>query len=541
MTRSCVQRLLAVFFAIGVGASASAQDHDWPMYQHDARRTGFNAAETKINRTSAGLLRLKCAFHAGDSITASPVVIDFADFDGQGPRKVVYVGSADEKFYAIDAADCSEIWHFQADPAPGIGYNMFVGSAFVDRARGRLYVAGGFTLYALDLFGKVRDGSGGVAPIWKWTTGRNPSGATHGGGEIESSPLVVGDRVYFGSDLDGAIAGVNPLYPALFAVNADTGALEWYWRPSEIGSCGDVWSSVAADPELGLLYFDTSDCGTGHQGLYNESVIALPIAPTAPLDGERRTDAPSWYHQPRDVDPYDYDFGSSPLLFDRGGAKYLGVGGKDGFYYVMPRDAAAVAGTYRDAAPPSGWKTRVVRGGFAGGFIGSTATDGDLIWGGTALLDTPPGPNPQAQPPYLHAFDAATGSIVWQQVATGPTFAPTTAAPGVVFVGSTDGIFSAVDALTGQLLFMFPGIGAISSGAAISDGEVFVGAGTTAKAYGLGEGPLNALLVFALPDGAPAADPNVPPPLPPATWPLGVVEYPAAIFPDGTTPATPTP
>lgn len=514
--------------------AAAANPHDWPMYQHDIRRSGYDPKESKVNRTSVGLLRLKCAFHAGDAITASPAVIHFDDFNGQGPRKVVYVGSADENFYAIDAADCSKIWNFTADPAPGLAYHMFVSSAFVDLERRQVYVGGGYTMYALDLYNGTLK--------WKWSTALNPpDGTTHGGGEIETSPLLVGDKVYFGSDRDGvspSVSSTGNVYPALFAVNAGSGTLEWYWRPSTMGSCGAIWSSVSADPDLGLLYFGTADCGRAVQGPYNESVIALPIEPPpGSVDSltKRRADLPSWYYQPWYLDPYDVDFGSTPLLFDRDGVQYLGIGGKDGFYYVLRRQGGTTPGEFRNPE----WKTRVVRGGFGGGFVGSTATDGNTIWGATALFDLPPGPNPQVQPPFVHAFDAAGGQILWQQVVTGPTFAATTAVPGVVFIGSIDHSFTAVDADTGQVLFAFPASATVSSGAAISDGEVFVGTGT--KGFGSGEGPTGSLFVFALPDGAPKANPNEPPPLPPAAWPLGVLQYP---IPDRSTPnpkATPTP
>ncbi|MGH7900067.1 MAG: hypothetical protein ACREQQ_19080, partial [Candidatus Binatia bacterium] len=98
-----------------------------------------------------------------------------------------------------------------------------------------------------------------------------------------------------------------------------------------------------------------------------------------------------------------------------------------------------------------------------------------------------------------------------------------------------------LDAETGQVLWVWPVFGAVSSGGAISDGELFIGAGTTAKAYGLGQGPLNGLFAFALAPGAPSSpDANLPPKLPPAVWPLGVLQMPVPA--DGTTPAvTPTP
>lgn len=537
---------LVAAVALAVAATAAPCDaasiHDWPMYGHDIRRSHFNPVETRIHRSSAPFLRPKWVFHTGNAVTASPVVVHLDDSDndpanGLTPKKVVYVGSADESFYAVDAADGKELWRFQADPAPGIAYNMFVSSAFVDQGRGVLYVGGGFTMYALNLYeGPANDAT---RVRWRWST------AARGGGEIESSPVMIADpdtgrgTVYFGSDLDGVIEGASPHYPALFAVDADAGELRWYWRPSVIANCGDVWCSVAVDPEEGLLYFDTSDCGRSHQGLYNEAIIALSIEPAGALAADlRRTDGPDWYYQPRDLDPYDYDFGSTPLLFDRAGKKYLGVGGKDGFYYAVERQLAATPGHFRDAT----WKTRVVRGGFGAGFIGSTAVDDSgRIFGATALFDTPPSPNPQVQPPYLHAFDAVTGAILWQQVASGPTFAATTAVRGVVFIGSTDGTFMALDAETGQVLWAVPAIGAVSSGAAVSDGEVFVGGGTAAVSYGFGQGPINALHAFALaPDAPSSPDPDMPPKLPPATWPLGVVEYPYP--PDGTTPPpTPTP
>jgi hypothetical protein len=104
-----------------------------------------------------------------------------------------------------------------------------------------------------------------------------------------------------------------------------------------------------------------------------------------------------------------------------------------------------------------------------------------------------------------------------------------------------DGIIQAIDSETGQLLWLFPAIGAVSSGGAVSDGELFIGAGTTATSYGLGQGPINALMAFTLLPGAPAAPmATVPPSLPPIVWPLGVLQMPYP--PDENTPAhTPTP
>jgi outer membrane protein assembly factor BamB len=529
--------LLAATFTASVESARADEADDWPMYQHDAKRTGFNGHESKINRTSVGLLHLKWIFHpddlqtlaAGtlpdDSFTASPVVVSFSDptgfKDGQSHPRVVYIGSANKNFYALDAETGKEVWHFTADPvAVSLSYNMFVSSAYVDKTRNQLYVGGGFTMYALDLKSGARK--------WSWST------AERGGGEVESSPILVGNTVYFGSDLDSTTPpnGGGPNYPAVYAVDAAGGGLRWFWRPASGAhpTCGDVWSSISADPDEGLLYFDTSDCNSADPG--DEAVIALAIDPATALTAlNERTDDRNWFFKPRASDVYDYDFGSTPLLFEHGADKYLGVGGKDGSYYVIRREKSAAANTPRCPT----WQKRVVRGGFAGGFIGSSAVDVQgRIFGATALLDTPsfpPSPNPPVQPPYMHAFDPfGANPVLWQQILPGPTFAATTAINGVVFIGGVDGVLHGLDAETGQLLWTSPGFGATSSGAAVSGGDVFVGGGTTGD--GLSEVVLGGVLAFTLPDGAPAEIDGVPPKLPPSTWPLGVVEVPPPIATD---------
>ena len=59
-----------------------------------------------------------------------------------------------------------------------------------------------------------------------------------------------------------------------------------------------------------------------------------------------------------------------------GVATFLGAGGKDGTYYSL--DPAT--GHLR-------WATNVVFGGFSGGFIATTAYDGQRVYGATALGD----------------------------------------------------------------------------------------------------------------------------------------------------------
>ncbi len=81
-------------------------------------------------------------------------------------------------------------------------------------------------------------------------------------------------------------------------------------------------------------------------------------------------------------------------------------------------------------------------GGSAGGFIGTDAYTGSMIVAATALGDEGAG-TPQAceeknpadvfiQNPAMHAFDAATGKVLWQ-VNGVQSFGSTTVAGGLVF------------------------------------------------------------------------------------------------------------
>jgi hypothetical protein len=74
----------------------------------------------------------------------------------------------------------------------------------------------------------------------------------------------------------------------------------------------------------------------------------------------------------------DFDFGASPNLIDLGFGRYVGIGGKDGTYYLLDRLTFHPQGRLI-------WSARVVFGGDEGGFIGSTAVDGSGVFGATAI------------------------------------------------------------------------------------------------------------------------------------------------------------
>src|SRR5215831_18774617 len=69
-----------------------ATSGDWPMYLAGPGRSGYNSAETVINKTSAPNLKLHWQYHSGGNISTQPVVV----------KGVIYWGSWDGYEHATD-------------------------------------------------------------------------------------------------------------------------------------------------------------------------------------------------------------------------------------------------------------------------------------------------------------------------------------------------------------------------------------------------------------------------------------------------------
>src|SRR5437762_9336132 len=67
------------FVALNARAVSSpkfAQSGDWPMYLAGPGRSGYNSAETVINKTTAPNLVLHWQYHSGGNISTQPVVVN---------------------------------------------------------------------------------------------------------------------------------------------------------------------------------------------------------------------------------------------------------------------------------------------------------------------------------------------------------------------------------------------------------------------------------------------------------------------------------
>jgi glucose dehydrogenase len=98
----CVAKI-ALGLLVLMGGNLSAKE-DWPMYGRNLSHT-FSNEESLITPSNLSSLQPAWFFQTGDVVTASPTVVD----------GVVYVGSWDGYFYALDANSGSLKWKFQVD------------------------------------------------------------------------------------------------------------------------------------------------------------------------------------------------------------------------------------------------------------------------------------------------------------------------------------------------------------------------------------------------------------------------------------------
>ncbi len=524
-----------VAIAPGNLETPDTQVPDWPTLAGGADRRFFNPHESWLTPSTAGNLVEKWRFEADAVVTASPSIAP-VEMPGGVTRRVVFVSSWDGFIYAIDFDSGDEIWRHAWEDQPGSSFPA-AGSATVTDVDGEriVLIGAGEILYAIEAAtGTER---------WRFTAGTGcrdpqtgePPGLCGFSGErnqIESTPLVTGGTAYVGMDVNDVATGKG----GFFAIDVRDGTLTWYFdvetgatcRPdpsdeirrfdgyhstAELGlpinffetrsgcdhdraptGCGNIWSSAAHDPGRRMLYFGTSNCDTDDDPNtpapgptmppYDEALVAIGA------DG-----VPAWRWRPREVDPDDLAFGAVPNLFtiDVDGVEtdVVGIGGKDGTYYVVDRDGHNERnGVSWDDADPSAlpyWSKNVVPGGAIGGIIATASVDQDAR---RVMFSTAPGEDVLApQRPTVHALDIDTGDVIWQndEAASFPegdaSYGPTSAVPGVAIVGSViSPHLRLYDSTSGELLFDEvigqPGtFSGIASGSAVIDGTLVVGAG----------------------------------------------------------------
>ena len=257
---------LAAMLGLLAGAPASAAELAAAMFLCDPVHSGVHAAD------ALGIkLAPRWRFRTNQLNRSTPVVMD----------GVVYVGSNNGRFYALDAASGKPRWAFAA-AGP-------VNSSATVRA-GVVYFADDHAVYALD----ARTG----AKRWRARFGPDVAHPGHDWDFFQSSPTVAGGRLYVGSG-DGnlyafdaatgatawtfatkgrvrstpAVAGgtvyVGSFDGNLYAISAESGTLRWHFKTKGNADfpIGEVQSSPSVDGTTvffgsrdGFLYAVDSGC-----------------------------------------------------------------------------------------------------------------------------------------------------------------------------------------------------------------------------------------------------------------------------------------
>jgi alcohol dehydrogenase (cytochrome c) len=470
----------------------SPLDTPWTTYSGDYRSLRHSALK-QIAVDNVARLRPAWIYQAEQqgSLNASPLVVDGVMFLTELPATVT----------ALDARTGRVLWRYRH--ALPEGHAVLWNNRGVAVGLGVVYYAShDGHLLALDAV------SGRL--LWSRRVADHTAGYA-----LAAAPLLVANKVIVGST-----TGTRAVRGFLDAYQARTGEKLWrFWTipaPGEPGGdtwAGDSWRTggVGAwltgsfDPELNLLFWGAGSAVPVYDGearagdnLYAGSLLALNVD----------TGALRWHFQFTPHDRWDFDGCHIPILLDREFRgrmrKLVLTANKNGFYYVLDRTTgefhhgspfvrqnwaqgldAAGKPIVREAAIPSDDWT-VVRPTEQGGTTWSSPTfspqtglvyltvrdeamrvkriaaplaAGEVFnWGGA--IDRLRAPDDFFG---LRALQWDTGELRWEFKVAQPTYSGLlSTAGGLVFGGSTDGNFFALDAADGRAVWHFQTGGPVS-------------------------------------------------------------------------------
>jgi alcohol dehydrogenase (cytochrome c) len=503
--------------------NARAEPHNWLMYSGNYSSQRYTELD-KIHSRNVNQLRMQWAYQLRviDRAETTPLVVD----------GVMYVTEAPSTVIALDARTGTRYWRYDHEMPEDLNYCCGRNNRGVAVLGDRLFLG---TLDAHLVALDARTGN----VLWDVDVADEKAGYSKTG-----APLVVGDKV-----ITGIAGGEFGIRGFVDAYDAETG--ERVWRrytipgPGEPGNetwDGDSWRTGGSptwvtgsyDPELDLVYWGTGNPGPDWNGevrlgdnLYSDCVLAID-----PDTGEL-----VWYFQFTPHDIHDWDATQIPVLADSRFAgedrKLMLWPNRNAFFYVLDRETGEfllgkpyAKQTWAEGLDHKGRPIRIpgtdpteegnvvspsIGGGsnwwspsysprtdllYVNAYDGETKyyirdeeyVEGEQYMGGG-------GETPLAADKYhsaIRAISPQTGDMVWEYpIQPRSTAGVMSTAGDLVFSGTVDGYFFAVDALTGEDRWHV-NLGARVHAAPMSyavDGKQYV-----AIAAG------NVLYTFALPD-----------------------------------------
>jgi PQQ-dependent dehydrogenase (methanol/ethanol family) len=379
----------------------------------------------------------------------------------------VFFNTLDNQTIAVDAASGSELWRAKL---------------------GDIRLGETMTMAPLVVKNKVLVGnSGGEFGVRGWLTA------------LDAATGKTAWRAWStGPDSDVLIgAQFKPFYPQ--DRGKDLGVSSWPPEAWKIGG-GNVWGWISYDPELDLIYY-----GTANPGPWNPEQRPGDNRWTSGLFARRPdTGEAVWFYQFSPHDLHDYDGVNENILIDaeiggkprkvlvhpdRNGHVYLmdrtsgevlsanafvkvttssGVDLKTGRLRYEPSKEPKVGKTVREICPtspggkdwqPSAYspRTRLVYIPHQNLCQDSQTSQVSYIAGTPYVgADVKMYPGPGGHRGMFTAWDPIAGKVVWQKQETFPVWSGALATAGdLVFYGTMEGWFKAVDAKSGAVLWQY--------------------------------------------------------------------------------------
>jgi len=363
----------------------------WPMFGHDASRTGYTDSPAPSTVNEANLV---WQYTTGGSVRSSPAVAD----------NKLFIGSHDHKIYALDALSGQLIWEYPVGASGIVESSPVVADGMV--------ILGAYDgiLRALD-----KDNGG---YIWGKSLG-----------DIFSSPVIADGLVFVGT-----------LSGKMYALYANTGDIKWEKSFAEqifsspAVADGKVFFGSGSYPSAGKLYClltDSGDSCPGWSGPFSPVPSGAVVSSPAVADGKVFFGCNNGW-----VYALDQDNGSLIWSFETGGLVSSSPAIADGLVFVSSKDGNLYA---FDADPSDGVDE---------GNEDPSGVPYDLIWSqniGEAGIDLSSSPAVADGKVFIgsydhkiYAFDALDGSIVSTYQTDGPIWSSPAIQDGMLYIGSED-------------------------------------------------------------------------------------------------------
>ncbi len=506
------QALLFIAAACSAGACAAADDGDWPLAGKDPQNTRYSSL-AQVNTSNVKQLRQVFSFTTGAQRghEAAPVVVGDTMFVVTPYPNVVYAldltkpGPAVKwKFEPRPEAEaqgvaCCDVVNRGVAHADGrvffntldnqtIALDAATGKELWRQRLGEIRKGETMTMAPLVAKGKVLVGnSGGELGVRGWLTA------------LDAATGRVLWRAYStGPDADVLI---GPSFKPFYGQDrgTDLGVKTWPPEAWKIGG-GTVWGFVSYDPALDLLYH-----GTANPGPWNPDQRPGANKWTSGIFARRPdTGEAVWYYQWSPHDLHDYDGVNENVLVDLeiAGAprKVLLHPDRNGYLYVLdratgqvlsadpfvhvttsshvdlqtgqlvynPRKTPRAGETVRDICPaspgakdwqPAAWSPRTKLLYLPHQNLCQDAETYQVSYiAGTPYVgaDVKMKPGPGGHRGEFTAWDPVARRKAWSLKENFPVWSGALVTAGdVVFYGTMDGWFKAVDARTGQPLWQF--------------------------------------------------------------------------------------